>query len=108
MIIDSINFFSFTKDSYFTPKRFKIVAIKPDLVWLKDNVDYVILEYNFTEGSDWKWGNASWDLNNLYIKDNTLSFSLNAPHLNKEEYKNNTISIDRIEIEIKTPPLWRR
>jgi hypothetical protein len=108
VIIESRDYFSFTKDSYFTPKRFKIVDIKPDLVWLKDNVDYVILEYNFAEGSDWKWGNASWDLDNLYIIDNTLGFSLNAPHLNTEEFKNYTIPIDRIEIEVMIPPIWKR
>jgi hypothetical protein len=108
VIIDSINYFSFTKDSYFTPKMFKFVDIKPDLTWLIDNVDYVILEYNFTEGSDWKWGNASWDQDELYIKDNTLSFALNVPHLGKEEFRNYTIPVDRIEIEVRTPPIWER
>lgn len=108
IIIDSINYFSFTKDSYFTPKRFKIVNIKPDLTWLKDNVDYVILEYNFTEGSDWKSGNASWNLDELYIKDNTLNFILNVPHLGKEEFRNYTIPVERIEIEVRTPPIWER
>lgn len=108
VIINSINYFSFTKDSYFTPKKFKIVDIKPDLIWLRDNVDYVILEYNFPEGSEWKSGNASWDMDELYIKDNTLSFCLNVPHLGEKEFHNYTISVERIEIEVRTPPIWER
>jgi hypothetical protein len=108
VIIDSINYFSFTKDSYFTPTKFKIVDIKPDLTWLKGNVDYVILEYNFTEGNDWKSGRASWDMDELYIKNNTLDFALDVPHLGKEEFRNYTIPLDRIEIEVRTPPIWER
>ena len=108
VIIESINYFSLSKDSYFTPKKFKIVDIKPDIAWLKSNVDYVILEYNFIEGKEWKAGNESWNIDDLFIKDNTLSFGLNAPHLIKEEYNNYTIPIDKIEIEIKIPPIWER
>ena len=108
IIIESINYFSFSNDSYFTPKKFKIVDIKPDTPWLKSNVDYVILEYNFPEGREWKVGNESWNLEELFIKDNTLGFALNVPHLNKEEYNNYTIPIDKIEVEIKIPPIWER
>ncbi|KCZ70617.1 hypothetical protein ANME2D_02638 [Candidatus Methanoperedens nitroreducens] len=108
VIIDSINYFSFTEDSYFTPKKFRVVSLKPDPGWVKDNVDYVILEYDFPEGNDWKTGRAGWNMNDLYIKDNTLSFSFNVPHLGREEFRNYTIPVDRIEIEVKTPPIWER
>lgn len=108
VIIDSMNYFSFTKDSYFTPKKFKIVDVKQDLAWIKENVDYVVLDYTFPEGDEWKVINASWDVDELYIKDNTLSFSFNAPHLGKEVFRNYTIPVDRIEIELKTAPIWER
>lgn len=90
------------------PKKFKTVSVKSDMKWIKDNVDYVILEYNFPEGNEWKAGKASWNLDELYIKDNTLSFSFNVPHLGKKEFRNYTIPVDRIEIEVKTPPVWER
>jgi len=108
VIIDSINYFSFTEDSYFTPKKFKIVSLKPDLEWIRDNVDYVVLEYDFPEGDEWKTGRTEWNTSELYIRDNTLSFSLNVPHLGKEEFRNYTIPVDRIEITVKTPPIWER
>lgn len=108
VIINSINYFSFTEDSYFTPKKFKIVNLKPDLEWIRDNVDYVVLEYDFPRGGEWKTGRAGWNVDELYIKDNTLSFALNTPHLGKEEFRNYTIPVDRIEIEVKTPPIWER
>lgn len=108
VIIDSIDYFSFTKDSYFTPKRFKIVDIMNDPAWIEDNVDYVVLDYNIPKGDVWKSNNASWDLNELYKKDNELSFLLSAPHLGTEEFRNFTIPVDRIEIEVKVPPIWER
>jgi hypothetical protein len=108
VIIDSMDYFSFTRDSYFTPKKFKIVDMNNDLAWIKDNVDYVVLDYKFPEGDEWKAINASWDVDELYIKDNTLSFSLNAPHLGKEEFRNYTIPVDRIDIMVKIPPVWER
>lgn len=108
IIIDSINYFSFTRDSYFSPMKFKIVNIKNDLAWIEDNVDYVVLDYKFPEGDTWKSNNASWDLDDLYIKNNTLIFNLNAPHLGTEEFGNYTIPVDRIDIEVKVPPIWER
>lgn len=108
VIIDSSNYFSFTKDSYFTPKKFKIVNLKPDPAWIKNNVDYVIIEYDFPEGGEWKVGSASWNVDDLHIKNNTLSFVLDAPHLGKKEFRNYTIPVDRIEIQVKIPPLWER
>lgn len=64
--------------------------------------------YNSSKTNEWKVGSASWNLDELYIKDNTLSFVMNAPHLRKEEFRNYTIPVDKIEIEVKTPSIWER
>lgn len=96
-------------DLNLTPsKNVKIVDIKLDPVWIKNNADYIILDYNFTEGSVWKVGKVKWSLDELYISDSTLSFVFNVPHLGEKEFRNYTIPVDRIEIEVKTPPIWER
>jgi len=108
VIIEGPTYFSFDKESYFRPFKYEIVPLKYDLDWIKNNVDYVIIpDLNVTDlGDGWKIGRASWEAKDLYIKDKTLSFCINIPHLSKEEYKNYTIPIDWIKVTVTKPSIF--
>lgn len=108
IITDSTNYFSFTKDSYFEPEKYRILDLKPDMEWINGNFDYVIIDYRYPEGNEWKTSESSWDLDDLFLKDNKLSFGLNIPHLNKDEFQNYTIPVEKIEIKVTIPPIWKR
>lgn len=69
---------------------------------------YVSHRQNIYERYKWKIGNASWDLDKSYIRDGILNFALDASHLYKKEFRNYTIPVDKIRIEIDTPPIWQR
>ena len=111
IIIKSNNYFSFTKSSYFIPKKYEIMPLQNSMDWIEKNgVEYIVIEYQFTEeaGDGWKVGSARWNTRDLYIEDNKLSFVFNIPHLEREEFKNHVIPIDWIKITITTPPRWER
>lgn len=112
LLIESLIYFAFTEDSWFMPERVRVIDLKPDMEWLTANVDYVILEYTFPEpeGGEWKAGRVRWhfDADELYLKGDTLSFVLNVPHLGKDEFRNYTIPVDRVDVEVRIPPLWER
>jgi hypothetical protein len=108
--IESGGYFSFTPDSFFLPKRCEVVDLKYELSWVKENADYIIVNYEDyippVEDDGWLIAQAKWKKEDLFIKDNKLNFCLNAPHLDKEPEK--TIPIDWIEIMVKVPPIWER
>ena len=109
LIISSINYFSFTKDSYFEPFKYKVVSIKNDAEWLKKNVNYIYTDYTtpIREGN-WIIGEATFNINETYIKGNKLNFLINAPHLGIVEYQNYTIPIDNIKVTITKEPIkWK-
>ena len=110
MLIDSAGFLSFSPESYFLPKRGKIVDIKNDMAWLAENVDYIVLNttgYTTPENNaGWLTARTEWQRQDLYLIENTLSFCLNIPHLAKESDR--IIQIDRIEIHLKILPIWNR
>jgi hypothetical protein len=97
ILIDSDNYFSFSKDSYFTPQAVKILPLQESIDWLKINkVDYVIVP-NSQESKDSNWtvASAEYNLSDAYIANDTLNFAISAPHLNKYNY---SIPVDWIKI----------
>lgn len=107
LIISATGYFAFSKENYFEPFANRIIPFKTDYNWLNDEVDYIVLNYNppTSKKGEWLVGHASFDIKDLYVKDNKLSLVLNTPHLAKEQYKNYTIPIDWINITIYKPGL---
>ncbi len=100
IIINSNSYFSFSKDSYFTPQAIKILPLQDSIDWLKINkVDYIIIP-NSQESKDGNWTIASveYDLSDAYINNNTLNFAISAPHLNKYNY---SVPVDWIRIYLE-------
>ncbi len=90
----------------------KVVDLKYDLSWARANADYVIVDYGDyiapSQDDGWMTAQASWKREDLFIKDDKLSFCFRAPHLSQTEEQERTIPIDWIEIRLKIPPVWER
>ncbi len=110
IIIEYDGYLSFTPDSFFLPKRCKVVDLKYDLSWVNENSDYIIVNYGDyaspVKDDGWLIAQASWRRRDLYIESSKLSFCFNTPHLDKEPAR--AIPVDWIEIELKTLPIWER
>ena len=110
VIIKTQGYFAFTPESFFLPQRCEVVNWKNDLDWLKDNADYIVINFgDYTmpvEDNGWLIAQANWEVEDLFISDNKLYFCLKAPHLNEEPYR--TIPVDWIEINLEIPPLNER
>jgi len=110
VLIESKGYFSFTPDSFFLPQRCKVIDLKYDLSWLKDNADYILMSYGDyappVEDDGWLVAHTSWKREDLFIEDDKLSFCLSAPHLTKEPDK--PVPVDWIEIHLKILPLFKR
>jgi len=108
--IEFSGYLSFTPTSFFLPKRCKVIDLKYDLAWSKENANYILVNYgDYTapmEDDGWLVAQARWKRGDLFIEDNKLGFCFNSPHLNKEPEK--VIPIDWIEIELKILPMWER
>jgi len=111
IIIESNNYFAFTNDSYFTPIKYIEKQLQNNMDWINNNnIDYIIIKdyIPVKEDDGWVIAQTSWDAKDLYIKDNTLNFVFNIPHLTKSEYSNYTIPVDWIDIIVTKPPIWKR
>lgn len=112
IIIESNNYFSFTADSFFLPKRCEVLDLKYDLSWARENVDYMIIDYKDyappVEDNGWLVAQASWKREGLFIKDNKLSFCFSVPHLAQTENQEKTVPVDWIEIRLKVLPIRER
>ncbi|MDP2729990.1 MAG: hypothetical protein Q8O55_05865 [Dehalococcoidales bacterium] len=111
VIIVTKGYFSFTPESFFLPQRSTVVNLEYDMTWLKENVDYVVIDRrnyvpSAVDTGGWLVGQTSWKTRGLYITNDRLSFSLNVPHL--EAQPDRAIAIDWIEITLKIPPIWER
>lgn len=86
--------------------------MKYDLSWARENVDYVIIDHKDyvapVEDDGWLVAQTRWNREDLFIKDNKLSFCFSVPHLSQMEKQEKTIPIDWIEIELKILPIWER
>ncbi|WP_370574864.1 hypothetical protein [Methanomethylovorans sp.] len=94
-------FFSFTHESYFEPFRCHVIPLGNDLDHIKsEKVDYIVIKNldNKRDTGGWIIANATWDLNELYLGENTLNIVLNAEHLANRKEK---IPIDWIEISFE-------
>lgn len=112
IIIEYDGYLSFTPDSFFLPKRCEVLDLKYDLSWVRENADYIIIDYEDyvapVEDDGWLVAQASWNVEDLFIKDNELSFCFSVPHLTQTEGQDKTIPIDWIEISLKILPIWER
>lgn len=108
ILIDAAGFLAFSPESYFFPRRCEVVELRYDMSWLMENVDYVVINYSgYTapeKGDGWLVARTEWQLEELHLIDNKLSFCLNAPHLAEEPAR--TIRIDRIDIALGILPWW--
>ena len=112
IVIMSDDYFSFTPDSFFLPKRCEVLDLKYDLSWVRGNTDYMIVDYKDyaapVEDNGWLVAQARWNGEDLLIKDNKLSFHFSVPHLDQVDNQEKVIPIDWIEIKLKILPLWER
>ncbi len=99
--VSSSAFFSFTEDSYFEPFRCKVVHLNdyPDQIE-KEKVDYIVIRDLGAErdADGWTIAKAMWDLDELYVVENTLNIVLNAEHLVN---RNEKIPVDWVEISFE-------
>jgi len=104
-------FFAFSEDSWFDPFKGKNMKYKNDINYLENNADFVLVKYTPTkyQGNDWRIATTSFNLEDLYIKDNKLSMIFNAPHLSQNKNKTNHmhIPIDWIDITVHKPSLLK-
>ena len=97
------SYFAFSKDSYFHPYLFYETndPKKADYI-ISDEIE----DNNVTIDNDWIIAKAKFNLSELYINEKReLSFVFNTPHLNKNETKNYTIPIEKIEVKYVQEPL---
>ncbi len=107
IMISSVNYFSFTRDSYFEPFEYGVIGID-DANFVKANADYILTDYTPpVEDNGWLIGTAEFDAKDLYIKDNKLSIILNAKHLGSDVYSNYTIPVDWVNVSIDRKGLIR-
>ena len=101
MKIVSSAFFSFTRESYFEPFRCKIIPLGDDLDQIQsEKAEYIVIkDLDYERDSDgWVIANATWDLADLYLGENTLNIVLNAGHLAVRKEK---IPVDWVEISFE-------
>ena len=111
ILIEYPGYFSFNKENYFEPFKQRTVLIKNNKEYLKNNVDFIITDYKKPIiDNDWIITETSFNIkkDNLFIKDNKLSLVFNIPHLSNDEFKNNTIPIDWINITVSKPGLIKK
>ena len=101
IIVESTSYLSFNKENYFNPFTQIITPLEN-----YEQADYIITNYKQPiQDGEWLITETTFNIEELYIKDNKLSLLFNIPHLAKEEYKNYTIPIDWINITVYKPGL---
>lgn len=112
ILIESNGYYSFTPNSFFLPKRCEVVDLEYDLSWVRENADYMIIDYKDyappVEDNGWLVAQATWKREDLFIEDNKLSFCFNVPQLGQTEEQDRNIPVDWIEIKLKILPIWGR
>jgi hypothetical protein len=100
--IESMGFFAFHEDQYFTPfiyKKFQIKNIE-DL----NNVNYVLTDYaqpyNLEDG--WKTAELEYDLDSAYYSKGELSWMIRSPDLKKNGGK---VFIKDLKVELRKDPI---
>jgi len=112
ILIKHQGYFSFTPDSYFLPQRIKVTNMKYDSEWLRENMDYFLVNpENYLIPQDdngWLVMQTVWQRDELFITGNSLNFCLNVPHLSQIDNSEKIIPIDWIKIRTVFRPLTRR
>lgn len=111
IIFSGMPYFAFSKENYFEPFKQKVISIKNDFEWLKNNVDYIVTDYKPPELNEgWLIAETEFDIekDGLFVKDNKLSVVFNIPHLSKEPYLEYTIPIDWINITVHKSGLFEK
>ena len=106
VIVSGVGYFAFSEESYFEPFKQRVVNIQNDMNWIRSNVDYLVTDYEEPiEDSGWLIAETEFNLeeDELFVKDNKLNFVFRIPHLSNEEYSNNSIPIDWIEVKVYKP-----
>jgi len=102
-------FFAFSQDSWFNPFTSKKLDFKNNIEYLEKNADYVLVDYKPVKNikDNWKTVTTTFNIKDVFIKDNKLSLMFNTPHLSEKKNETNQIhiSIDWINITIHKPGL---
>jgi len=91
--VDGNVFFSFTEESYFDPFEFRTISMAPNNVAI---ADYVVSDVEFERDGEWIIAKARWNIEDLLLKDEQLSFVINTSFLKGDR----TLSVDWIRIRI--------
>ena len=109
--IEFNGYLSFTPDSFFLPKRCEVTGLESYVSDFKEYVDYITVNYDdyyvTTNYDGWLTARAKWSTADLSIVDDTLSFCLMVPHLDRVGDEDKTIPVDSITIELDIPPFWK-
>lgn len=109
--IEFNGYLSFTPDSFFLPKRCELTGLESYVSDFKEYIDYIAVNYDdyyVTDSYDgWLTARAKWKTEDLSIVDDTLSFCLTVPHLDRAGDEDKTIPVDSITIELTIPPIWK-
>lgn len=109
IIISGAPYFSFSRENYFEPFKQRVIPINNDFEWMQRNVDYIVTDYSKPE-QDGEWLIAETTFNipkeDLFVKDNKLSFVFNVPHLSQEDFQNYTVPVDWIKLTVHKPGVF--
>ncbi len=111
IILSGTPYFAFSKENYFEPFKQKVIQVKNDIAWLKENVDYIITDYKQpSQEEDWLIAETKFNIKDerLFIKNNKLSIVFNVPHLSQEDFRNYTIPVDWIKIKVYKPGVFAK
>jgi len=98
VIVEGNVYFSFTRNSYFDPFEYRTVGIDYRGV---EEADYIVSNVEFERYGDWIIAKTRWDLRDLYVRNDELSFVIRAPFLKG----NKTLPVDWVKIRVITNPL---
>ncbi len=107
VIISRNGFFSFSETSWFSLINSRRIDFKEDIKYLEKNADYVLVDYAPIEydHNNWKIAHVSFNISELYVKDDKLNILINTPHLNdnRNDSKTMYLPVDWINISVYRP-----
>jgi hypothetical protein len=105
-------YLSFTPDSWFLPKRCTVLALKYDLSWVQENVDYAIINFRDyvppAEDGGWMVAQADWTRGDLQLDGERLTLRLGVLNADGSDVLETDIPLDSIEVGLDIAPLWQR
>lgn len=102
LTIKTINYLSFSKDSYFEPYKYRIISMD-SFDYIKNNANYILTDYQEPlKENGWITSSVVFDTTYLFIKDKKLNMVLNAKHLGDPNYADYFIPVDWIDVSVET------